>query len=191
MISVLDENVNEASVLSKLILLLSFSIGVDEVVTVVFDMRVKDDSHESSRVFDFLVHGSESIRGEVLWVESEVLVSGIFTLVVSPLDVHDENINWEVEAGEVGVSLTDDVRRGWGVLGVVESKSVHWWEEHWSTDVRDSLLNSLVTVQATLLGLDGTGEEEELKSTRLTYEVVLTGGGLSSRGIIDEYPGMS
>lgn len=130
-----------------------------------FDMRIKNDSHVSTGIFNLLVHGSESSFGKVLWVESEVLISGIFTFVISPLDVHNEYIDWEVKACEVSISLTDDVRGSWGVLGVMESKSVHWREENWSTDIRDSLLDSLVTVQASILGLGGTGEEEEFKST--------------------------
>jgi len=67
---------------------------------------------------------------------------------------------------------------------------VDWWEEGSTGDGSELLLHSLGTVEGVLLGLDGTGEHEELKGTGLTNEVN-RGTSLGIVGVvIDEYPGV-
>jgi len=63
----------------------------------------------SSGVLNLLVHGSNTVSGEVLWIELEVLVVVVNAILVSPLDVHPEHVHWEVVCAEVVVSLTEDV----------------------------------------------------------------------------------
>ena len=85
------------------------SIVVYEVVIRDLDVRIEDCGDEAAFSFNLIVHLLDVRLREVLRVEAEVLVAVGLTVVLGPLDVHDENIDWEIEISEVFVALPEDI----------------------------------------------------------------------------------
>ena len=100
------------------------AIGVYKVVIRDLDVRIEDCGDETALSFDFSVHLLDVGLREVLRVEAEVLVAIGLTVVLGPLDVHDENIDWEIVISEVLVALPEDIGRDDVPLGEVEAERV-------------------------------------------------------------------
>ena len=85
-------------------------------------MRIKDCRHVAARLFDLFVHLGEVSLSEILWVELEVLVAVFGSILISPLDVHDQHVNGEFKIGKVLVALHNSVGVNPIVLRKVEAE---------------------------------------------------------------------
>lgn len=68
-------------------------------------MRVEDRRDVAVRIGDLSVHLSESVRGEVLWIEFEVLISIRQSILISPLYIHDKHVEREISRREQRIAL--------------------------------------------------------------------------------------
>ena len=100
------------------------AISIYEVIIRDLDVRIEDCGDEAAFSFDLSVHLLNVGLREVLRVEAEVFVAIGVTVLLGPLDVHDEDIDWEVVISEVLVALPEDVGRDDVPLGEVEAKGV-------------------------------------------------------------------
>ena len=71
-------------------------IGVYEVVFRDLNVRIKNCSNETAFSFNLSIHLLNVRLREVLRVKAEVFVSIRLSVIISPLDIHDEDINWEI-----------------------------------------------------------------------------------------------
>jgi hypothetical protein len=69
------------------------------------------------------VHVFDTFSSKVFWVEIEVLVVALISLI-SPLDVHPQHVNGEAVFSEQSVPLYHDVRTDTIPLAEVEAKRV-------------------------------------------------------------------
>ena len=73
-------------------------------------MRVKNGRNKASRRLNFRIHLGKTVFCEVLRIESEVFIAISSSVVVSPLDIKEENIDRELGVGEVLVTISNNIR---------------------------------------------------------------------------------
>ena len=100
------------------------TVSVDKVVVRNLDVGIKDCCHVAARLLDFFVHLGEFGFSEVLWVELEVFVAIFSAVLISPLNVHDEQVDREFEIRKVLISLHDSVSADPIILGKVEAEDL-------------------------------------------------------------------
>jgi hypothetical protein len=112
-------------------------------------MRVNDYGNPSVLAFNLTVHLCNCLGGEVEWIEIEVLVV-TFIVLVGPLDVHPQDVDWEIVLGEQPVSFNHNVRTHPIPLAKVEAKHVEQRHRHITCDDRKVFLNLFDTVGGTV-----------------------------------------
>ena len=167
------------------------TISIDEVVISNLDVRVKDGGHVSSSSLNFSIHLSEVCGCEVLWVEFKVFIAIRLAILVSPLDVHDEDINRELIISEVSVALHDNLSRSLIILGEVETKGMERRQRDKASHSGESVSNSLVSIQVALSSLNRAAEKEEFESSSLRDEVDGRSFLIIVGSIVKEYPSVS
>lgn len=129
------------------------TISIDEVVVCYLDMWIQDGSHVAARSLDLRVHLSDTFDREVLWIEAEVFIAISLTVLVSPLDIHDEDINGELVVCEVLIPLHNDFSRCYVVLREMEAEGVKRGKRSETSHSGEGVSDSLVTVERVGLGL--------------------------------------
>jgi len=136
-----------SEVISRLVLKLQVhTVLVDIVIISGLDMWVNDHCDASVLGLNFGVHLVDAVSCEVLWVEFEVFVTFWVAHLISPLDIHPKNINWESKLSEITVTL--DHHLSTHVCPLAEVETEHEERSHWhiSRDDGKILLNFLDTV---------------------------------------------
>ena len=73
-------------------------------------MWVKNGRNKASRRLNFRIHLGKTVFSEVLRIKSEVFIAICSSVVVSPLDIKEENIDRELGVGEVLVTSSHNIR---------------------------------------------------------------------------------
>ena len=100
------------------------TIIVYKVVFRDLNVRVKYCGDEAVFSFDLSVHLLNVRLSKVLRVEAEVFVAVRLSVIIGPLNIHNEDIDWKIEISKVLVSLPENIRRNNVILGEVEAKGM-------------------------------------------------------------------
>jgi len=115
-------NKDISDVIDWLVLLLQFhAVCVDEVVVCSFDMRVHNEDKTASSILYFFIHLLNLLLCEVFRVKFEVFVASRIIILLSPLDITPQHIDWEAIHSEVCVPFHKHFSRYWVPFAKVES----------------------------------------------------------------------
>jgi len=118
-----DEDVRDVS--CRLLLVLQIhTLGVDEVVLASLDMGVDNHYDAAALIVDLLIHLGDLGVGEVLGVEFEVFVASRVVVLLRPLNVGPQNVNWEAVFSKLTVPVHQHLGGDRGPLAEVVAQGV-------------------------------------------------------------------
>lgn len=109
-----------------LFIILNFhTIFVHWIVIAGLDMRVHNDNDTSLWIPYFIIHLCNLRLGEVLRIEEEILIAFRFWVLLSPLDIHPEHIDWETKFSKITIPFNNDFCADWCPLAEIEPQHVY------------------------------------------------------------------
>jgi hypothetical protein len=85
-------------------------------------MWVNNYNNSSITLFNFSVHLSQLLSGEVLRVELEIHIFSCFAILLRPLDVTPQYVNGKVIFGEIFISLHQNISTDSSPFTEIETK---------------------------------------------------------------------